>query len=73
MIIKQTENIFSEKVYENFSSLKTEFSQEANQYFGITGPVLLNNNGDRNIGSFDYWGIVSQGGNYIWKIVGKSN
>jgi branched-chain amino acid transport system substrate-binding protein len=60
-------------VLQDFSSLKTEFSQEANQYFGITGPVLLNANGDRNIGAFDYWGIVNQGGNYIWKVVGKSN
>lgn len=58
---------------EDFSSLKSEFSQEANQYFGITGPILLNANGDRNVGAFDYWGIVNQGGNYIWKVVGKSN
>ena len=71
-VLARTISSYSD-VLENFSSLKTEFSQEANQYFGITGPVLLNANGDRNIGSFDYWGIVSQGGNYIWKIVGKSN
>lgn len=60
-------------VLSDFSKLKTDFSQEANQYFGITGPVLLNANGDRNQGSFDYWGIVNQSGTYVWKLVGKSN
>ena len=59
-------------VMDNFTQLKTDFSHEANQYFGITGAVLLNANGDRNVGSFDYWGIVNQGGNYSWKVTGKS-
>jgi branched-chain amino acid transport system substrate-binding protein len=57
----------------DFSALKYRFSEEANRFFGISGPVMLNINGDRAIGSFDYWGIVNEAGNYRWKIVGKSN
>lgn len=61
------------RVLSDYNQLKSDFTQEANQHFGITGPVLLNANGDRNLGSFDYWGIVNQNGNFIWKVVGNSN
>jgi len=60
-------------VLDDFSQLKDSFNQESNQHFGITGPVLLNENGDRKLGSFDYWGIVNENGSYSWKVVGKSN
>ena len=61
-----------EAVDKDFSKLKTAFTYEANQFYGITGPVVLNNNGDREIGSFDYWGVVEIGGVYQWKLIGKS-
>lgn len=48
------------------------FTIESSKYFGITGPLLLNAAGDRSTGSFDYWGIVFDGGSYKWKLVGKS-
>lgn len=57
----------------DFSSLKARFLEEANRYFGVSGTVMLDLNGDRSSGSFDYWGIVNEGGTYSWKIVGKSN
>ena len=57
----------------DFSKLKSVFQSEADRYYGITGPLLLNAAGDRSIGSFDYWGIVSQGGAYQWILVGKSS
>lgn len=60
-------------VLTDFGKLKSDFTQEANRYFGITGPVLLNSNGDRSVGSFDYWGIVNTGGVFSWQIVGSSN
>ena len=56
----------------DFSVLKSAFTNEADQYYGITGPVVLNSNGDREVGSFDYWGIVNNGGVYQCKLVGKS-
>lgn len=57
----------------DFSRLKSDVILEADQYFGITGPVVLDSNGDRTIGSFDYWGIVDNGGTYSWQVVGRSN
>jgi hypothetical protein len=53
--------------------MKARFSEQANRYFGISGPVMLDVNGDRSSGAFDYWGIVNEGGTYSWKVVGKSN
>jgi branched-chain amino acid transport system substrate-binding protein len=60
------------EVLNDFSKMKTLFSKESEKYFGISGPTLLNANGDRAIGSFDYWGIVKEGTEYKWKVVGKS-
>ncbi|MFM7671813.1 MAG: ABC transporter substrate-binding protein [Bacteroidota bacterium] len=57
----------------DFSALKARFSEQANRYFGASGPVMLDVNGDRASGASDYWGIVNEGGNYSWKVVGKSN
>lgn len=54
------------------ANLRTQFSAMANQYTGLTGSIQLNANGDRQVGSFDYWGIVNQNGTFMWKIVGRS-
>jgi ABC-type branched-subunit amino acid transport system substrate-binding protein len=56
----------------SYDLTKKVFNVESSKYFGITGPVLLNAAGDRSSGSFDYWGIVLEGGSYKWKLVGKS-
>lgn len=56
----------------SFDKLKALFPQQADIFYGVTGPTLLNDAGDRAIGTFDYWGIVSQNGSYSWKLVGKS-
>jgi branched-chain amino acid transport system substrate-binding protein len=61
-----------ENINQDFSKLKLDFANESNQHYGITGPVVLNANGDRDSGSFDYYGIVWEGGVYKWKLVGKS-
>jgi branched-chain amino acid transport system substrate-binding protein len=57
---------------DSFDLTKNVFKIESSKYFGITGPLLLNTAGDRSTGSFDYWGIVLEGGSYKWKLVGKS-
>ncbi|MEY3344271.1 MAG: hypothetical protein RL090_1955 [Bacteroidota bacterium] len=62
-----------EGVLNDFGKLKSDFLNEANQYFGITGPTVLNSSGDRALGSFDYYGIVNQNGVYSWQVVGTSN
>jgi len=56
----------------DFTKVKETFHREANQYYGITGPMHLNAAGDRSKGNFDYWGIVNQSGTYRWKWVGRS-
>lgn len=56
----------------SYDLTKKVFNIESSKYFGITGPLLLNAAGDRSTGSFDYWGIVLEGGSYKWKLVGKS-
>lgn len=57
---------------DSFDLTKNVFKIESSKYFGITGPLLLNTAGDRSTGSFDYWGVVLEGGSYKWKLVGKS-
>jgi branched-chain amino acid transport system substrate-binding protein len=56
----------------DFTKLKETFQKEANQYYGITGPMYLNAAGDRSKGNFDYWGIVNEKGTYKWKWLGRS-
>lgn len=56
----------------NFDKLKTFFQKQANIFYGVTGPTLLNDSGDRALGSYDYWGIALQNQTYVWKLVGKS-
>lgn len=55
-----------------FAKLKSAFVAQANSYYGATGATLLNQAGDRAIGSFDYWGIEEKDGSFVWKLVGKS-
>lgn len=52
--------------------LKSGLVSEANKYYGISGPVTLDANGDRAVGSFDYYGIRKTGNNFTWVLVGKS-
>jgi branched-chain amino acid transport system substrate-binding protein len=70
-VIAKAEAAFADNRID-FNSLKAVFLSEADRYYGITGPVVLNAAGDRAIGSFDYWGIVLDNGSYKWKLVGKS-
>lgn len=57
----------------DFTKIKEVFQKEANQFYGITGPTFLNSSGDRGTGSFDFWGIVDEGGTYRWQWVGSSS
>jgi branched-chain amino acid transport system substrate-binding protein len=70
-IMARTITAFREQP-KDFKKVREIFQSEANQYYGITGPMLLNAAGDRSNGTFDYWGIVNEKGNYKWKWIGKS-
>jgi hypothetical protein len=41
----------------------------AKRYFGPTGWTLLNSAGDRQIGNFEFFGIINQKGAYSWQSV----
>lgn len=56
----------------DFSTFKTNFSNTANDYDGLTGLLSLNANGDRSTGTFDYYSIVFENNQFIWKFSGKS-
>jgi branched-chain amino acid transport system substrate-binding protein len=64
--------VASSNVSQDFAKVKSIFNTQANSYYGVTGATLLNEFGDRSMGSFDYWGIVKEGATYKWKLVGKS-
>ncbi|HEY0750947.1 MAG TPA: penicillin-binding protein activator [Chitinophagaceae bacterium] len=70
-VIAKTVTAFPEPP-KDFALTKEMFQKEANQYYGITGPIWLNGAGDRSAGTYDYWGIVAEAGSYTWKWVGKS-
>jgi branched-chain amino acid transport system substrate-binding protein len=63
----------SSGVPSDLNDLESEFITQANAYVGATGPTELDTFGDRDSGSFDYFGIKEVGGVYQWKLVGKSN
>ena len=60
------------KARTDLSVLKTTFVSEADKYYGISGPVMLDANGDRAVGSFDYYGIKKTGSIFTWNFVGRS-
>jgi ABC-type branched-subunit amino acid transport system substrate-binding protein len=53
-------------------NLKDKFFEIAVQHNGVTGITALNENGDRENGIFDYWGVQDNGGSFQWYFIGKS-
>jgi branched-chain amino acid transport system substrate-binding protein len=50
-------------------TLKTVFMAEAAGYFGATGNTLLDDNGDRAVGNYDFWTVKKVTEFYEWKRV----
>lgn len=57
----------------DFALLKGNFEEQAENYSGATGPTELNNNGDRSVAVFGFWGIVYENGSYQWKLIDTSD
>src|SRR5690606_30132203 len=55
-----------------FSKFKSLFVEKAKFHFGATGPTQLNQNGDRSIAAFGFWGIKKIGNSYQWELVATS-
>jgi branched-chain amino acid transport system substrate-binding protein len=47
--------------------LKNVFLNEADNYFGASGPVYLDVNGDRATGNYDFWSVIHETSGYSWK------
>jgi branched-chain amino acid transport system substrate-binding protein len=70
--------VMAKMVQQNFGvpalglPLRNAFVTAANGYQGITGPIILNVNGDRANGTFDYYGVQFSNNAYEWYFVGQS-
>jgi len=49
-----------------FADLKAKFSEISETYVGVTGPVILNDAGDRQYGNYDFWQIRADGEAFEW-------
>lgn len=54
-------------------SLKKAFVLRADDYFGATGWTTLNENGDRAVATYDFWGIRWITNDYVWTTVARYN
>ncbi len=46
--------------------LKAEMMNVIANYDGVSGDIILNANGDRENGMYDFWGVEEQLGEYVW-------
>jgi branched-chain amino acid transport system substrate-binding protein len=53
--------------------LKEVFINEAGSYFGASGNTLLDVNGDRAVGNYDFWAVKSDSTSYSWKRIARYN
>ena len=53
-------------------ALQQKFLNTSTLFNGVTGTIMLNVNGDRSSGTFDYWGVENTNGAYQWYFIGKS-
>jgi len=53
--------------------LRSVFMMTANTFFGVTGNTLLNRNGDRAFGNYDFWAVKRNSGNFTWERVAFYN
>ena len=51
----------------NTQVLKQGFELQAEQYFGATGWTSLNNAGDRNMATYDFWGVTTDENLAYWE------
>lgn len=52
------------------ASLGPALMAEAADFYGVTGRVVLDENGDRVAGSYDFWTVNSRGGSLTWSKTG---
>jgi len=55
---------------DNISRLKVALINIANRFTGITGPLSINNAGDRESATYEFLSINKTNNNYFWQIAG---
>ncbi|GIW06791.1 MAG: hypothetical protein KatS3mg060_1596 [Dehalococcoidia bacterium] len=53
------------------ASLAAAIRETAAGFFGVTGPMTLNANGDRVVGYYEFWAVEGRGGELVWSPVGE--
>jgi branched-chain amino acid transport system substrate-binding protein len=53
--------------------MKTVFTRESDSFFGASGNTLLDENGDRAYGNYDFWAVKHDLKGYCWKRVARYN
>lgn len=56
----------------NALALRNSFHVAAQSYNGITGNIVLDDNGDRANGTFDFYGLQNNNGTLQWTLFGQS-
>lgn len=51
--------------------LKKTLTKTAASFSGATGPIALNEAGDRKIASYDFWAVKENDGIYKWELIAK--
>jgi branched-chain amino acid transport system substrate-binding protein len=51
--------------------LVTAVREVAASYFGVTGPMTLNDRGDRVVGFYEFWAVEARGGELVWTQVAE--
>jgi branched-chain amino acid transport system substrate-binding protein len=57
----------------SFAFFKTVFVNESDNYFGASGNIQLDTNGDRAVGNYDFWAVKTDSAGYGWKRVARYN
>ena len=65
------ESLRANSVPTDINTIKTTFINEAGNYFGATANTTLNNAGDREYATYDFWGIRNSIIEYDWKVIAK--
>jgi hypothetical protein len=51
--------------------LRNAVTRIANSYLDVTGPLVLNEAGDRALGDYDFWALEAVGGGHEWRRVAQ--
>jgi len=57
----------------DIATFKLAFTDEASNYFGVSGNTTLDVNGDRAFGNYDFWAVKQLLPSDAWQIVARYN